>query len=151
VAGAGVMNGVADTRRGGGSEPGAEGFDGRVSDDESRPRLVSRPPLCQRPRGRLAVRVAAVVLIGLFGVAPIVWALIHLVSEQLADDQRYVGRTGQLPSLLHDPMFAASVRRTVVYTVLFVPITLFGALAVAVALNRRLHGMRFYRTRSSRQ
>ena len=38
------------------------------------------------------------------------------------------------------------MRRTIVYTLLFVPITLFGALAVAVALNRRLRGMRFYRT-----
>ena len=48
--------------------------------------------------------------------------------------------------LLKDPMFAASVRRTIVYTLLFVPIVTVAALAVAVALNRRLRGMRFYRT-----
>ena len=43
-------------------------------------------------------------------------------------------------------MFAASVRRTVVYTLLFVPTVTVAALAIAVALNRAIRGMRFYRT-----
>jgi len=88
----------------------------------------------------------AVLLIGLFGVAPIIWALIiSFQNNSLITGGTWVG-LANYRHLLHDPMFAASVRRTVVYTVLFVPITLFGALAVAVALNRRLRGMRFYRT-----
>jgi len=88
----------------------------------------------------------AVLLIGLFGVAPIIWALIiSFQNNSLITSGTWVG-LANYRHLLHDPMFAASVRRTIVYTVLFVPITLFGALAVAVALNRRLRGMRFYRT-----
>ena len=88
----------------------------------------------------------AVLFIGLFGVAPIVWALIiSFQNNSLITSGTWVG-LANYRHLLHDPMFAASVRRTIVYTLLFVPITLFGALAVAVALNRRLRGMRFYRT-----
>jgi multiple sugar transport system permease protein len=37
------------------------------------------------------------------------------------------------------------VRHTLVYTVLFVPISVAGALLVAWALNRKLRGVRFYR------
>ena len=88
----------------------------------------------------------AVLFIGLFGVAPIIWALIiSFQNNTLITSGSWVG-LANYRHLLHDPMFAASVRRTIVYTLLFVPITLFGALAVAVALNRRLHGIRFYRT-----
>ena len=88
----------------------------------------------------------AVLFIGLFGVAPIIWALIiSFQNNTLITSGSWVG-LANYRHLLHDPMFAASVRRTIVYTLLFVPITLFGALAVAVALNRRLRGIRFYRT-----
>jgi multiple sugar transport system permease protein len=43
-------------------------------------------------------------------------------------------------------VFRASVHRTVVYTLLFVPISVGGALAIAVLLNRRIRFSRFYRT-----
>jgi multiple sugar transport system permease protein len=88
----------------------------------------------------------AVVLIGLFGAAPIVWSLIISFQRNSLDTSGVWIGLANYRHLMHDPAFAASVRRTIVYTALFVPITLFAALAVAVALNRRLHGMRFYRT-----
>jgi multiple sugar transport system permease protein len=88
----------------------------------------------------------AVVFIGLFGVVPIIWALIiSFQDNSLVTSGSWIGLKNYR-HLLHDPMFAASVRRTIEYTLMFVPLTLFGALAVAVALNRRLHAMRFYRT-----
>ena len=88
----------------------------------------------------------AVVFIGLFGVVPIVWAfIISFQDNSLVTSGSWIG-LANYRRLLHDPAMAASVRRTVEYTLMFVPLTLFGALAVAVALNRRLHGMRFYRT-----
>src|SRR3954469_7648718 len=46
---------------------------------------------------------------------------------------------------MHDPVFRESIRHTVVYTVLFVPITLVCSLLVAAALNRRLRGISLYR------
>ena len=46
---------------------------------------------------------------------------------------------------MHDPVFADSVRHTVVYTVLFVPITLVLSLLAAAALNRRIRGITVYR------
>ena len=46
---------------------------------------------------------------------------------------------------MHDPVFRESIRHTVVYTVLFVPITLVSSLLVAAALNRRLRGISLYR------
>jgi multiple sugar transport system permease protein len=42
-------------------------------------------------------------------------------------------------------VFKEAIRNTVVYTVLFVPITLVLSLLVAAALNRKVHGMAFYR------
>lgn len=88
----------------------------------------------------------AAVFIGLFGVAPIIWALIiSFQDNSLVTSGTWIG-LDNYRHLMHDPQFADSIRRTIVYTVLFVPITLFAALAVAVALNRRLPGMRFYRT-----
>ncbi|HMK91551.1 MAG TPA: sugar ABC transporter permease, partial [Thermoleophilia bacterium] len=88
----------------------------------------------------------AVVFIGLFGVVPIIWAfIISFQDNSLVTSGSWIG-LANYRHLLHDPQMAASVRRTIEYTLMFVPLTLFGALAVAVALNRRLHGMRFYRT-----
>jgi len=88
----------------------------------------------------------AVVIIGLFGVAPIVWSIVlSFQNNDLVTPGTWVG-LANYHALLKDPMFAASVRRTILYTVLFVPIVTVAALAIAVALDRRLRGMRFYRT-----
>jgi multiple sugar transport system permease protein len=88
----------------------------------------------------------AVLVIGLFGVAPIVWSVVlSFQSNDLVTPGTWVG-FANYSALLKDPMFAASVRRTILYTLLFVPIVTVVALALAVALDRRLRGMRFYRT-----
>jgi len=87
-----------------------------------------------------------VIIIGLFGVAPIVWSIVlSFQSNDLVTPGTWVG-FANYAALFKDPMFAASVRRTIIYTLLFVPIVTVVALALAVALDRRLRGMRFYRT-----
>ena len=87
----------------------------------------------------------AVVLIVIFGIVPIVWsAIMSFQANDLASPPTWVG-LANYQALLHDPQFASSVRHTLVYTVLFVPISVAGALLVAWALNRKLHGVRFYR------
>ena len=87
----------------------------------------------------------AAVLIVLFGIVPIVWsAVMSFQANDLVSAPHWVG-IANYRALLHDPAFAASVRHTLLYTVLFVPLSVAGAMLVAWALNRKLHGVRFYR------
>jgi len=92
-----------------------------------------------------AFALPAVVLIVIFGIVPIVWsAVMSFQANDLVSAPHWVG-VANYRALLHDPAFAASVRHTVLYTVLFVPLSVAGAMLVAWALNRKLHGVRFYR------
>jgi multiple sugar transport system permease protein len=87
----------------------------------------------------------SVFLIGLFGLLPVGWAFV--LSFQHNDLQTpgvWVGLKNY-QQLVHDPLFWSSVRHTVVYTVLFVPITLILSLLAAAALNRRIRGITAYR------
>jgi multiple sugar transport system permease protein len=87
----------------------------------------------------------SVLLIGLFGLVPVAWSVV--LSFQHSDLQTpatWAG-TSNYRQLMHDPVFRESIRHTVVYTVLFVPITLVLSLLVAAALNRRLRGISLYR------
>jgi multiple sugar transport system permease protein len=87
----------------------------------------------------------SVLLIGLFGLLPVAWSV--LLSFQHSDLQTPGTWAGldNYRQLSHDPVFRESVRHTVVYTVLFVPITLVLSLLVAAALNRKLRGISIYR------
>ena len=87
----------------------------------------------------------SVLLIGLFGLLPVAWAFVLSFEH---NDLQTPGQWAGLDNyrqLLHDPVFADSVRHTVVYTVLFVPSTLILSLLTAAALNRKLRGITFYR------
>jgi multiple sugar transport system permease protein len=48
--------------------------------------------------------------------------------------------------MLHDPIIAQSIEHTVVYTCLFVPGTMLVGLFLAVAMNRKIRFLAFYRT-----
>jgi multiple sugar transport system permease protein len=87
----------------------------------------------------------SVVLIGVFGLVPVVWAFV--LSFQHSDLQTPATWAGldNYRQMVHDPTFRESVKNTVVYTVLFVPITLVLSLLVAAALNRRVRGITVYR------
>jgi len=87
----------------------------------------------------------AVVLIGIFGLVPIVWsAIMSFQVNDLVSAPSWVG-LANYQALVRDPVFMASVRHTLVYTALFVPLSVAGSLLVAWALNRKLRGVRFYR------
>jgi len=87
----------------------------------------------------------AVVLIGLFGLVPVVWSvLISLQHNDLPTPATWAG-LANYRQLADDPVFRDSVRRTLVYTVLFVPTTLVLSLLVAAAINRRIRGITIYR------
>jgi multiple sugar transport system permease protein len=87
----------------------------------------------------------SVLLIGLFGLIPVGWSVV--LSFQHNDLQTAPTWAGvdNYRALVHDHLFLDSVRQTVIYTVLFVPITLVLSLLVAAALNRRIRGMTAYR------
>jgi multiple sugar transport system permease protein len=87
----------------------------------------------------------AVLLIGLFGLVPVVWSvLLSFQHNDLQTPATWAG-TANYRQLAHDPVFRESVRNSVVYTVLFVPITLVLSLMVAAAINRRVRGITLYR------
>jgi multiple sugar transport system permease protein len=88
----------------------------------------------------------AAILIGVFGLLPIAWAaLLSLQNNDLLTTPTYVGAENYR-TLWHDPVFRSSVHRTIVYTLLFVPLSVGGALALALLLNARIHLSWFYRT-----
>jgi multiple sugar transport system permease protein len=107
--------------------------------------MIRRAARSENVTGWLFV-LPAVALIGLFGIVPIIWgAILSLQQNDLLTPPTWVG-LDNYRTLIHDPVFRASVHRTFVYTLLFVPISVGGALANAVLLNRRIRFSRFYRT-----
>jgi multiple sugar transport system permease protein len=86
-----------------------------------------------------------VVLIGLFGLVPLVWAFVlSFEQNDLISPGKFVGLSNYR-KLLHDPQFSNSVRNTLVYTLVFVPVCVIGSLLIAAAMNRRIRGITFYR------
>ncbi len=87
----------------------------------------------------------AVVLIAVFFLIPIGWSLLlSLQANNLLGSSHYIG-LANYRALAQDPVFRHSVGHTLVYTAIFVPVSVVGALGLAVALNRRIHGIHFYR------
>jgi multiple sugar transport system permease protein len=87
----------------------------------------------------------SVLLIGLFGLVPVVWSLVmSFQRNDLQTPAEWIGLKNYR-QLASDPVFVDSVRHTLIYTALFVPITLVGSLLAAAALNRRIRGISLYR------
>jgi len=111
---------------------------------------LERPPAWKRILGSehlagWAFVMPAFILIGIFALVPIGWSLIlSLQNNNLLAPGHYVG-FANYRALAKDPAFRSAVGHTLVYTVLFVPISVVGALGLAVALNRKIRGIRFYR------
>ena len=88
----------------------------------------------------------SVVLIGLFGLVPIVWGLILSFQKAglISPDREWVGFENYA-RILSDPKARQAAVNTIYYTMLFVPISILLALFVAHALNRKIAMIRFYR------
>ncbi len=88
----------------------------------------------------------AFIVILVFGLIPIGWSFIlSFQHNDLVSPPHWVG-LANYKTLRHDPQFRDSVKHTIVYTLLFVPISVIAALGVAVALNAKIRGMAIYRT-----
>jgi multiple sugar transport system permease protein len=89
----------------------------------------------------------ATVIILLFGAVPIIWSLVISFQKNngLSPDTPFVGLRNYR-QLAHDPAVIQAMEHTIVYSVLFVPGTMIVGLFLAVAMNRDLKFMWFYRT-----
>jgi multiple sugar transport system permease protein len=88
----------------------------------------------------------SVILLVVFGLVPIGWSVIlSFQKNDLISPPSWVG-LANYRALVHDPAFRSAIAHTIVYTALFVPISVGGALFVAVALNRKIWFVRLYRT-----
>jgi multiple sugar transport system permease protein len=88
----------------------------------------------------------SVVLIGLFGLVPIVWGLILSFQKAglISPDREWVGFENYA-RIMSDPKARQAAVNTIYYTMLFVPASILLALFVAHALNRKIALIRFYR------
>ena len=109
-----------------------------------------RPPACKRLVGSehfagWAFVTPAVLLIAVFALIPIGWSLLlSFQANNLLAPGHYVG-LANYKALAKDQQFRSAIGHTLVYTVVFVPVSIIGALGLAVALNRKIRGIRFYR------
>src|SRR3954451_4525169 len=89
----------------------------------------------------------ATLLIGVFGLLPILWSLLlsFQKSDLLTPETPWVG-LHNYQQIRGDPTFRLAIEHTIVYTVLFVPATMIVGLLIAVALNRKVRGISIYRT-----
>ena len=88
----------------------------------------------------------SVVLIGIFGLVPIVWGLILSFQKAglISPDREWVGFENYA-RIVSDPKARQAAVNTIYYTMLFVPASILLALFVAHALNRKIALIRFYR------
>jgi multiple sugar transport system permease protein len=115
----------------------------------SRPRrggIVRRLSRSEHAVGWAFVTPAAV-LIGIFGLLPILWTFLlsFQKSDLLTPQTPWVGLQNykQIPG---DSTFHRAIENTIVYTTLFVPATMIVGLVIAVALNRKVRGISVYRS-----
>ena len=106
--------------------------------------MRSRAARAENLAGWLFVLPAAA-LIGLFGIVPIGWSLLlSFQHNDLLAAPEWIG-LDNYRQLADDPVFRDSIRRTLVYTALFVPLSVFGALGIALLLDAKIRFIRFYR------
>jgi multiple sugar transport system permease protein len=88
---------------------------------------------------------ATLVVLGL-SIFPAAWAfLLSLQKWNGFSDATFIG-TRNYTQLMSDPDLLSSIVHTIVYTVIFVPLSILAGVFLAVALNRRIRFIGLYRT-----
>ncbi|MFI6348590.1 carbohydrate ABC transporter permease [Streptomyces sp. NPDC050560] len=117
--------------------------------DTDRARLTDR---ARRRRRRRETSVAwgfvspsVLVILGL-SVVPVVWSLLlSFRADDLVTPSRWVG-LDNYRALAQDPHFGQAVRNTLLFTALYVPLSICLGLLLAMVLNRRIRLVGLYRT-----
>jgi multiple sugar transport system permease protein len=114
---------------------------------------LARPVTTRRTMRRSEVMWAYVFmlpwLIGLcvFIVGPILFSLLlSFFNYTLGRDFSFIGLDNWIRAFTQDELFWPSIIRTFVWTAVVVPVSVFGALLLAILLNQRLRGTTFFRT-----
>ncbi|MXM64619.1 ABC transporter permease subunit [Streptomyces sp. HUCO-GS316] len=117
------------------------------------PITVARPrPAHRRSKRRSEAATAwtfvapsVVIILGLSAV-PVVWSLLlSFQTNDLVTPSRWSG-LDNYRALAQDPHFSEAVRNTLLYVVLYVPLSMAVGLMLALALNRRIRLVGLYRT-----
>jgi multiple sugar transport system permease protein len=88
---------------------------------------------------------AVLVILGL-SIIPVFWSLLlSFQANDLVTPSRWVG-LDNYDALVRDPHFGQAVRNTLLYTVLYVPLSMVLGLALALLLNQRIRLVGLYRT-----
>ncbi|MFE7357856.1 carbohydrate ABC transporter permease [Streptomyces sp. NPDC057543] len=117
-----------------------------------RDRLTAARPRASRRRARRESATAwafispsVLVILGL-SIVPVIWSLLlSFRADDLVTPGRWVGLENYR-ALAQDPNFHTAVGNTLLYAALYVPLSLVGGLALALALNRRIKFIGLYRT-----
>lgn len=113
--------------------------------DRSGPRALRRRRRREAATAWAFISPAVLVILGL-SILPVVWSLLlSFQANDLVTPSRWVG-LDNYHALRQDPNFHQAVRNTVVYTVLYVPLSIAVGLALALVLNRRIRFVGLYRT-----
>ena len=98
------------------------------------------------PSAWLYILPAVVIIVGL-AIVPVFWSLLLSVQDKdpIAETTKYVGLQNYR-DIFDDPAFTGAVRHTLIYTGLFVPLSMGGGLGLALLLNRRVRFIGIYRT-----
>lgn len=103
------------------------------------PRPITVTPIQRRRRRETAaawayISPAVLIILGL-GVVPVAWSLVlSFQADDLVTPSRWVG-VDNYAALAQDPHFAQAVGNTVLYTVLYVPLSILIGFLPAQALN----------------
>jgi multiple sugar transport system permease protein len=109
------------------------------------PITINRTPRHETATAWAFISPAVLVILGL-SVVPVVWSLLlSFQANDLVTPSRWVG-LDNYDALAQDPNFGQAVRNTLVYTALYVPLSIGLGLALALALNQRIRFVGLYRT-----
>jgi len=89
----------------------------------------------------------AAIIIVLFGVVPIIWSTVLSFEHAslVSPGNTYAG-LANYREMAHDPTVRAAIAHTLVYTAVFVPVTMIVGMFLAIAMNRPIRFVNLYRT-----
>lgn len=112
---------------------------------DQRSRAAKRRARGEGATGWAFVSPSVVIILGL-SVVPVLWSL--LLSFQVNDlvsPSDWVG-LANYKALVKDPAFGSAVSHTLIYTALYVPLSVVAGLGIAIALDRKIALIGLYRT-----
>ncbi|MFF8779012.1 carbohydrate ABC transporter permease [Streptomyces sp. NPDC015140] len=116
-----------------------------LADPPPEPRALRRKRRRETGTAWAFVSPAVLIVLGL-SIVPVIWSLLlSFQASDLVTPSRWVG-LDNYRALAQDPHFSQAVRNTLLYTVLYVPLSMFFGLALALVLNRRIRLVGLYRT-----